>query len=113
MKSTIFLLASFSSMENVEAIKSEHKLMLDNKIETEVANKAEWGFLKNVVNINTFFSSGSDAKSESKSSKKSFKKLMKKIKKDDKKDDVIDKKLKAEIKAEEAATAANLKKSAD
>jgi hypothetical protein len=46
------VVAIVSSTEGVQAVKIEQK----STIESE--NRAEWGFLKNIVNIDRFFDSG-------------------------------------------------------
>ena len=57
--------------------------MLTNKAEAEIdmANKAnaQWGFLKNVININTFFGTGSSSDISDPKVKTSVDKLMKKL----------------------------------
>ena len=46
---------------------------VENKNQVHAGNKAQWGFLKNIVNIDTFFASGKEDKKapEKKSPKKS------------------------------------------
>jgi len=56
------VVAIVASTEGAEAVKIEQKATtgqaVENYINAESGSKAEWGFLKNIVNIDRFFDSG-------------------------------------------------------
>ena len=56
------VVAITASIEGAEAVKVEQKSSnqqaLENYINAESDSQAEWGFLKNIVNIDRFFDSG-------------------------------------------------------
>ena len=60
----IAAIAAIVSTESVQAIqiKAEQKAQIDQQVEqylsAESGSQAEWGFLKNIVNIDRFFDSG-------------------------------------------------------
>ena len=56
--------------KNTIALSTQQKV--ENKNTLHAGNKAQWGFLKNIVNIDTFFASGKDDKKapEKKTAKK-------------------------------------------
>ena len=63
-KIAIAAIVAIVSTESVEAIqvKAEQKAKIDQQVEqylsAESGSQAEWGFLKNIVNIDRFFDSG-------------------------------------------------------
>ena len=63
-KIAIAAIVAIVSTESVQAIqvKAEQKAKIDQQIEqylsAESGSQAEWGFLKNIVNIDRFFDSG-------------------------------------------------------
>ena len=63
-KIAIAAIAAIVSTESVQAvqIKAEQKAKIDQQVEqylsAESGSQAEWGFLKNIVNIDRFFDSG-------------------------------------------------------
>jgi len=56
------VVAIVTSTEGAQAVKIEQKATtgqaVENYINAESGSKAEWGFLKNIVNIDRFFDSG-------------------------------------------------------
>jgi len=63
-KLVIAAIVAFASVEETEAvqIKSSQRAKMDqavqNYVNAESGSNAEWGFLKNIVNIDRFFDSG-------------------------------------------------------
>ena len=63
-KIAIAAIVAIVSTESVQAIqlKAEQKAKIDQQVEqylsAESGSQAEWGFLKNIVNIDRFFDSG-------------------------------------------------------
>ena len=63
-KITVALIAVIASADSAEAIKmkAQQRAKIDQAVENyvnaESGSKAEWGFLKNIVNIDRFFDSG-------------------------------------------------------
>ena len=63
-KLVIAAIVAFASVEETEAvkIKTEQRVKMDQAVENyvnaESGSNAEWGFLKNIVNIDRFFDSG-------------------------------------------------------
>ena len=63
-KLVIAAIVAFASVEETEAvqIRSQQRVKLDqavkNYVNAESGSNAEWGFLKNIVNIDRFFDSG-------------------------------------------------------
>ena len=63
-KITVALIAVIASADSAEAIKmkAQQRAKIDEAVENyvnaESGSKAEWGFLKNIVNIDRFFDSG-------------------------------------------------------
>ena len=63
-KIAIAAIIAIVSTESVQAIqvKAEQKAKIDQQVEqylsAESGSQAEWGFLKNIVNIDRFFDSG-------------------------------------------------------
>ena len=63
-KITLALIAVIASADSAEAIKmkAQQRAKIDEAVENyvnaESGSKAEWGFLKNIVNIDRFFDSG-------------------------------------------------------
>ena len=63
-KITVGLIAVIASADSAEAIKmkAQQRAKIDQAVENyvnaESGSKAEWGFLKNIVNIDRFFDSG-------------------------------------------------------
>ena len=61
---TVALIAVIASADSAEAIKmkAQQRAKIDQAVENyvnaESGSKAEWGFLKNIVNIDRFFDSG-------------------------------------------------------
>ena len=60
----IAAIVAFASVEETEAvqIRSSQRVKMDqavqNYVNAESGSNAEWGFLKNIVNIDRFFDSG-------------------------------------------------------
>ena len=56
------IIAAIVAVASTEAVKIEQKAttgqQVENYINAEAGSKAEWGFLKNIVNIDRFFDSG-------------------------------------------------------
>jgi len=63
-KLVIAAIVAFASVEESQAvqIRSQQRVKLDQAVENyvnaESGSNAEWGFLKNIVNIDRFFDSG-------------------------------------------------------
>ena len=63
-KLVIAAIVAFASVEETEAVKvkSQQRVKMDQAVENyvnaESGSNAEWGFLKNIVNIDRFFDSG-------------------------------------------------------
>ena len=59
------IIAAIVAVASTEAVKIEQKAttgqQVENYINAEAGSKAEWGFLKNIVNIDRFFDSGVEA----------------------------------------------------
>ena len=45
-----------------QQLEIKNQAAIQNKNGMKAENQAKWGFLKNIVNIDTFFSSGAEAK---------------------------------------------------
>ena len=60
-KITVALIAVIASAEAIK-MKAQQRAKIDQAVENyvnaESGSKAEWGFLKNIVNIDRFFDSG-------------------------------------------------------
>ncbi len=63
-KLVIAAIVAFASVEETEAVrmKTQQRVKMDQAVENyvnaESGSNAEWGFLKNIVNIDRFFDSG-------------------------------------------------------
>ena len=63
-KLVIAAVVAFASVQETEAVrmKTEQRVKMDQAVENyvnaESGSNAEWGFLKNIVNIDRFFDSG-------------------------------------------------------
>ena len=50
--------AVIAFVSQAEAIQIKSNTKLNTAVETHTENQAQWGFLKNIVNIDRFFDSG-------------------------------------------------------
>jgi hypothetical protein len=72
--------------------------------ELDIQNKAKWGFLKNIVNIDRFFASGAEEAKTDKKESLVQKKALSKGKAQDAEDEIADPDYSADTEAEDAPT---------